>query len=272
MSAAIHTDMNDMLPEAPVSRLEARVAAANAAGRPALVPFLTAGFPTLDRFWEEMDGLDRGGADIIEIGVPFSDPVADGPVVEAASLRALENGVTLRWILDGLKARAGRYDAELVLMGYYNPFLQYGLENLAADAAAAGVAGFIVPDLPLEEDAEMRALLAARGIDLIALVGPNTTEERMAEYAAVASGYVYVVSVLGITGVREGLPPEVPQTLARARRAFRLPLALGFGIREPKQLEGFSDRPDAVVFGSALLRHIDAGNSAESFLAAWKRE
>ncbi len=270
MSAAIHTDMNDMLPDAPVSRLEARVAAANAAGRPALVPFLTAGFPTLDRFWEEMDGLDRGGADVIEIGVPFSDPVADGPVVEAASLRALENGVTLRWILDGLKARAGRYDAELVLMGYYNPFLQYGLENLAVDAAAAGVAGFIVPDLPLEEDGEMRALLAARGIDLIALVGPNTSEERMAEYAAVASGYVYVVSVLGITGVREGLPPEVPQTLARARKAFRLPLALGFGIKEPKQLEGFPDRPDAVVFGSALLRHIDAGNSAESFLAAWK--
>lgn len=254
--------------------LEQRIRAANDAQRTALVPFLTAGFPTLERFWTELEALDEAGADVIEIGVPFSDPVADGPVVAAASQRALDNGVTLAWILDGLRSRYGAgtgrtLRAGLVLMGYLNPFLQYGLERLAADASACGVGGFIVPDLPLDEDASFRVALAPYGMDLIALVGPNTSEERMRQYAAVASGYVYVVSVMGTTGVRSGLPPEVAATLARARKVFALPLALGFGISEPAQLQGLETVPDAVVFGSALLRHLDAGNGAGSFMAGW---
>lgn len=182
--------------------LEQKIRDAHTAGRTALIPFVTAGFPTLDTFWGIIEELDANGADVIEIGVPFSDPVADGPVVEDASRRALEQGVSLNWIMDGLKQRAGNFKAGIVLMGYLNPFLQYGLERFAADAAQAGVSGCIVPDLPLDESAPVRTTLKAHGIDLIALVGQNTSEERMREYAAVSEGYVYVVSVLGTTGAR----------------------------------------------------------------------
>ena len=170
--------------------LEQKIRDAHTAGRTALIPFVTAGFPTLDTFWGIIEELDANGADVIEIGVPFSDPVADGPVVEDASRRALEQGVSLNWIMDGLKQRAGNFKAGIVLMGYLNPFLQYGLERFAADAAQAGVSGCIVPDLPLDESAPVRTTLKAHGIDLIALVGQNTSEERMREYAAVSEGYV----------------------------------------------------------------------------------
>lgn len=172
--------------------LEQKIRDAHTAGRTALIPFVTAGFPTLDTFWGIIEELDANGADVIEIGVPFSDPVADGPVVEDASRRALEQGVSLNWIMDGLKQRAGNFKAGIVLMGYLNPFLQYGLERFAADATQAGVSGCIVPDLPLDESAPVRTTLKAHGIDLIALVGQNTSEERMREYAAVSEGYVYV--------------------------------------------------------------------------------
>lgn len=253
--------------------LEAKIRAANAAGRPALVPFLTAHFPNREAFWTAFDELD-GGADIIEIGVPFSDPVADGPVVEDASRRVLAAGFHLGDLLAELaerrKRRAG--SAGLVLMGYLNPFLSYGLERLAEDAAAAGVSGCIIPDLPHEEAGPARAALGARGLALIPLVGPNTGEERMALCADGAEGYVYVVSVMGVTGERAALAPRVAATVARARRAARLPLALGFGLSRPEQLAELPPeaRPDAVVFGSALLRHLDAGGSAAEFLRRWR--
>ena len=252
--------------------LEQKIRDANAAGRPALVPFLTAGFPDQATFWPTLMELDENGADIIEIGVPFSDPVADGPVVEEASRRALSDGVSLRGILEELIERKGLIQAGVVLMGYLNPFLQYGYENLARDAARGGVHGFIVPDLPYEEAGPLREALKKEGIALIPLVGPNTSEERMALYGSVGEGYVYVVSVMGITGERSDLAPQVAVTMRRARSVFKLPLALGFGLREPAQLEELSPeaRPDAVVFGSALLKHIDAGNSAAEFLARWK--
>lgn len=255
--------------------LEQKIRAARSMGREALIPFVTAGFPSRSRFWNVLEELDGNGADIIEIGVPFSDPMADGPVVEAASVRALAEGVALEPILDGLRARkaSGKtFQAGLVLMGYVNPFLQYGVERFAAAAAAGGVSGCIIPDLPLEESGEFREALTRHGIALIPLVGSNTPLERMQEYATVSQGYVYVVSVLGVTGVREGLPPEISQTLHRARQAFRLPLALGFGLREPAQLAGVpaEDKPDAVIFGSALLRHLDSGASAKSFLQLWQ--
>lgn len=251
--------------------LEQTIRNAQAEGRTALIPFITAGFPTPERFRNAVEELDAHGADLIEIGIPFSDPVADGPVVEDASRRALAQGVTLRGILEELRAlpllRAG-----LALMGYLNPLLQYGVENFANDAAKAGVTGCIIPDVPLEESAELRETLRAHGIALIPLVGQNTTEERMREYAAVAEGFVYVVSVLGTTGVRDGLPPQVLDTLRRARAAFPLPLALGFGLSRPEQLAAVPAglRPDAVVFGSALLRHIDAGKPAGDFIDAWR--
>lgn len=252
--------------------LEDKIRKANAAGRPALIPFLTAGFPDGATFWPTVMELDENGADVIEIGVPFSDPVADGPVVEEASRRALSDGVSLRGILTELAGRKGLVKAGIVLMGYLNPFLQYGYEKLAHDAARGGVHGFIVPDLPYEEAGPLRRALKKEGIALIPLVGPNTSAERMALYAGEGEGYVYVVSVMGITGERADVAPQVADTMRRARSVFGLPLALGFGLREPGQIKELPQdaRPDAVVFGSALLKHLDEGHSAEEFMARWK--
>ena len=272
--------------------IERRLARAKAEKRPALIPFVTAGFPTEPAFWEAVEDLDAHGADIIEIGVPFSDPVADGPVVEAAGVRALEQGMTLRAILKGLNARKKLLNAAVVLMGYANPFLRYAysvtpdtrfkpraafaaaLDRLATDCASAGAHGFIIPDLPLDEAGAWSAAFEARGLRLIPLVGQNTSEERMKEYARRGKGYVYVVSVLGTTGVREGMPPELEATLKRARACFSLPLALGFGLKSPDQLAAFKGKdhaPDAVIFGSALLKHIEAGNRASEFLRPWQQ-
>ncbi|MBO4369282.1 MAG: tryptophan synthase subunit alpha [Desulfovibrio sp.] len=251
--------------------LEEKIRAAKKNGKPALVPFLTAGYPDLSSFWPTMVDLDENGASIIEIGVPFSDPVADGPVVEAASKQALRDGVTLAAVLRGLAERKGLFKAGIVLMGYYNPFLQYGLDRVAKEAREGGVHGIIVPDLPLEESDNMRSALKNEGIALITLVGPNTSAKRMQEYAAVSEGYIYVVSVMGVTGARKELPKELTETLLRARDSFHLPLALGFGLQAPSQLQGLPEKamPDAVIFGSALLRFLADGGNAADFLARW---
>lgn len=252
-------------------QLEQKIRDAKAQGRMAVIPFLTAGFPTAECFWQHLEETDRAGADIIEIGIPFSDPVADGPVVEEASRRALEGGVSLADVLVGLQTRKVRLGAGLVLMGYFNPFYQYGLQKLAKDAREAGVAGVIIPDLPLEESEEARRELDKEGIALIYLVGPNTSKERMELYSLHSKGYAYVVSVMGTTGERKNLAPAVAETMRRARSAFRVPLALGFGLSKPEQLKDLPEdaRPDAAVMGSALLRHIDAGGHAGDFLRPW---
>ncbi len=252
------------------STLQQRVEQANKAGRIARIPFITAGFPTKAQFVDILRELDAHGADVIEVGVPFSDPVADGPMVEAASRIALEQGVTLPWILEQLAGLTPRLKAGVVLMGYYNPFLQYGLERLAADVAKAGVEGFIVPDLPLGEDAPMRAALHAHSLDLIPLVGLNTSEERMREYAATASGYVYVVSVMGTTGGTNSMNTAVEDALERVSRVFTVPVALGFGIQNPQQLASLRVKPQAAVFGSALLRHLEAGGTVAAFMKPWE--
>jgi tryptophan synthase alpha chain len=252
------------------SKLTQRIREAQAAGRKALIPYLPAGFPGLEEFWTAVADLDRAGADIIEIGVPFSDPVADGPTVEQAALESLERGVTLKWILEELEKRAGQFHAGIVLMGYLNPFLQYGMEAFAQDAARAGVNGVIIPDLPHEEAADIRATLAARGLDLIPLVGLNTSPARLALYADGATGFAYFVSVLGVTGERATLPQAVGAKLAEAKNTFAIPLALGFGIKTPDQLAALGEGPDAVVFGSALITHLRAGGTPAQFLAAWR--
>ena len=251
--------------------LQQRIEKAGHQGRIALIPFITSGFPELESFSRILRELDESGADIIEIGVPFSDPVADGPVVEETSRKALASGVSLAWTLRQLAELRPRLTAGLVLMGYYNPFLQYGLERLAKDASGAGVQGLIVPDLPLDEDGPLRAALARHHLDLIALVGPNTEDERMRAYAAAASGYVYAVSVMGTTGVRSELPMEAAQTVRRAREIFGLPVALGFGIHKPEQIWTMPVPPHAVVFGSALLRRLAAGGSAREFMEPWMK-
>lgn len=253
-----------------MSRLTKRIEQATAEGRKALIPYLPAGYPEAGAFWKAMAELDAGGADVIEIGVPFSDPVADGPVVEEASLRCLDAGMDLAWIFRELKKRRASFSAEFVLMGYLNPFLQYGLERLMTDAAAAGVAGFIVPDLPLEEADAFQDAARAKGLDLIFLVGLNTSTERLAAYAKRAMGFVYVVSVLGITGARDTLPDEVREKLAEAKDIIDVPLALGFGLKSPEQIGPLSPYMDAAVFGSALIKHIKDGGAAAEFMARWR--
>jgi tryptophan synthase alpha chain len=247
------------------SVLEQRIRAANEQDRKAVIPYLPCGWPDRERFWAEIEAMDAVGADVIEIGVPFSDPVADGPVIEEAVNVCLASGVTLAEIIEGLAARKGRLSAGLVLMGYVNPFMQYGWQRLARDAAKAGVNGLIVPDLPYEEADEVREILCAEGLDLIPLVGLNTSAERMALYAANASGFAYFVSVLGTTGARESLPGEVREGLALARRSFSVPVALGFGIRTPEQARAAGEA-DAVVVGSALVTHVGQGGGAAEFL------
>lgn len=238
-------------------------------GRKAVMPYLPAGYPSKDAFWKHIQDLDASGADIIEIGVPFSDPVADGPVVEQAALCCLEQGVTLGWILEELGLRRSAIQAGIVLMGYMNPFLQYGIPRLARDAAQAGVNGLIIADLPLEESDEIRDILQEHGMALIPLVGLNSSMERLKMHAENAKGFVYFVSVMGTTGVRDALPEELREALTQARQTFSIPLALGFGLHSPTQLQGVESAVDGVVMGSALIRHLDATGKVGDFLTPW---
>ncbi|MFP4168810.1 MAG: tryptophan synthase subunit alpha [Desulfonatronovibrionaceae bacterium] len=242
---------------------------ANQKKRPALIPFLPAGYPQKSRFWDLIHELDSGGADIIEIGVPFSDPVADGPVVEEASIACLEQGIDLEWILQGLTEQAEYLSAPVVLMGYSNPFYQYGLKGLAQDAAQAGVSGFIVPDLPLEELPAFEGLQSSAETTIIPLIGLNTTAGRMKAYAELDPAFVYTVSVMGTTGTKAGASSRLKSQLALAREIFDCPLALGFGIENKDQIRDLGVEVQAVVFGSALIRHIRQGKSVKEFMRAW---
>ncbi|NJB68269.1 tryptophan synthase alpha chain [Desulfobaculum xiamenense] len=251
------------------SKLTQSIRQARAEGRTALIPYIPAGFPGLQEFWNVLAELDAAGADVIEIGVPFSDPVADGPTVEQASLECIERGVTLSWILTELEGRRAGIRAAIVLMGYVNPFFRYGYERLAKDAARAGVDGFIVPDLPFEESGDLRAALADTGIALVPLVGLNTPAERMKLYTKGFGGFCYVVSVMGVTGERVDISGDVARTIAEARACFDIPVALGFGLKTPDQLAAMAEKPDAAVFGSSLITHLRGGGSAGEFMKVW---
>lgn len=252
-----------------MSKLTEKIRTKNESGRVGLIPFLPAGYPDKESFFTHIEELDNSGADVIEIGMPFSDPVADGPTVERASLHCLELGVNLAWILGELKQRS--LEAGLVLMGYLNPVYQYGYDRFAADAAEAGISGVIIADLSMEESGPLKEALAAKGVSLIPLVGLNTPRERMEKYAEGAEGFAYFVSVLGTTGARAALPGEVREKLKQAKEVFDIPLALGFGLKHPDQLAGMEGLMDAAVFGSALIDHIDAGGSCAEFMAPWTK-
>ena len=248
-----------------MSRITERIRSINANGKKAVIPYIPAGFPNKETFWKLLEEMDAQGVAAIEIGIPFSDPVADGSVVEAAALQCLADGVTLAWTLDALKAHRGKIQAPLLFMGYYNSFLHYGLEKFAQEAADAGLAGMIIPDLPFEESEGARKILNDAGIDLIPLVGINTPMERLKRYAEVEQGFVYFVSVLGTTGVRDGFAEELKECLQLARSCFSIPLALGFGIKTPSQIDSFGDLIDAGVIGSSLLQHIEKQGEVVSF-------
>jgi tryptophan synthase alpha chain len=240
-------------------RIAERFAALEAEGRAGLVVFVTAGDPDAATSAAILAGLPAAGADFVELGMPFSDPMADGPSIQAASQRALRGGQTLARTL--AMARAFRADdgaTPLVLMGYYNPIYIYGTDRFVADAAAAGVDGLIVVDLPPEEDEELRTAGARAGLALIRLASPTSDDSRLATLAHDASGFLYYASVTGITGTKSAAAESIGQAVARIRRASRLPVAVGFGIKTPAQAEEVARLADAVVVGSAVVERIAA--------------
>jgi tryptophan synthase alpha chain len=230
------------------------VAELRAAGRRALVVYVTAGHPDVDRSLELLRGLDEAGADVIEIGVPFSDPIADGSVIQASSQRALEQGMTLEKTLD-LVARA-RVRAPVVLFSYLNPLLASRAELLDR-AAESGVHGVLVTDLPVGADPELEAWLGGGPLAFVRLVAPTTPRARMAEIARHGRGFVYLISRLGVTGERGELPSDLPATVATLRQVTSLPICVGFGISRPEQAAAVGRLADGIVIGSAVVRAAD---------------
>lgn len=250
----------------PHERITAAVREANRRGSTALVPYLTAGFPRKEDFIVTLRAI-ASAADVVEVGVPFSDPMADGVTIQRASHAAIAQGVSLRWILKELAA-AGPWDTPLVLMSYLNPLLNHGYQRLATDAVAAGVCGFIVPDLPLEESAALRAALEPAGLALVQLVTPATPPERLAMLCAASRGFVYAVTVTGITGGARELPAEVPAYLDQVRSRTRLPVCAGFGVRRAEQVQRLAPHADGVIVGSALVEQLESGGDPVAFLKA----
>jgi tryptophan synthase alpha chain len=254
----------------PSERISAAIQAAVAKGRPALVGYLTAGFPSLGDFRKDLASV-AAACDVVEIGVPFSDPMADGTTVQRASFKALANGVTLPWILEELAAIKPRHEAPILLMSYLNPLLAFGLGRLPRAAAQAGVAGFIVPDLPFEESAELHRALDSEGLALVQMVTPVTPPERLAMLCRDAKGFVYAVTMTGTTGKSADgkfadVPVEVLEYMDRVKRLSRAPVCAGFGIRSARQVARFAPHVDGVVVGSALVETLERGEDVGAFL------
>jgi tryptophan synthase alpha chain len=240
-----------------VSRIEKRFAALRGEGRAGLVTYLTAGDPDPGTSARLFAGLAAAGADLIEIGMPFSDPMADGPAIQDAGQRALKAGMTLRHTLGMVRALRRDDDATpIVLMGYYNPIYRYGSEAFAADAVAAGVDGVIVVDLPPEEDPELTGPARVAGLDVIRLATPTSDEKRLPSIVSGAGGFIYYVAIAGITGTRSADSAEVAAAVERLRRFTDLPVAVGFGIKNPEQAAAVARAADAAVVGSALVQRL----------------
>ena len=237
-----------------MSRLADTFARLKKDGRAAFVPFITAGDPDMETSFAILEKLPEAGADIIELGMPFSDPMADGPAVQASSVRALKAGATMAKLLEMVKKfRRTDKATPIVLMGYYNPIHAFGSARFVKDVAAAGVDGLIVVDLPIEEDEVLRVPARAQGVDLIRFVTPTTDDARLKRIVAEASGYLYYVSVAGVTGTKAVPEDEVRAAMARVRAATGLPCTVGFGIRSPQQAEAIARIADGVVVGSAIV-------------------
>jgi tryptophan synthase alpha chain len=261
-----------------MGRIGDRFATLAARNEAALIPFLAAGDPDLGTTRALARAAEAGGADLLEIGVPFSDPMADGPTLQRAYERSLAAGTTLRLVLELVQDIRRESSIPIVLFGYYNPFFRYGFERFAADARAAGVDGLLCVDAPPEEAGECKVWTDAQDLDLIFLLSPTSGRQRIATVARVARGFLYVVSVTGVTGARQDLPLAVPELVERVRKATPLPVAVGFGISSPEQAGWVASFADAVVVGSALTdlveRHEDPATLSarvEGFLGGLKQ-
>jgi tryptophan synthase alpha chain len=256
-----------------VSRISTRFKALKDENRAGLVTFLIAGDPDMASFEAVLAGLPAAGADLIEIGMPFSDPMADGPAIQAAGLRALKSGTKLRHILAAIRRfRALDTETPIVLMGYFNPIWRYGAEAFCHEAAAVGADGLIIVDVPPEEAGELTPQAKAAGLDIIRLTAPTTDDERLRIVLGDAGGFLYHVAIAGITGTRSADAEDVRRIVERLRRQTALPIAVGFGIRTPEQAAAIARVADAAVVGTALVetvaRYLDDAGTAQPGLAA----
>ncbi len=256
-----------------MSRITATFESLRRVGRAALMPYLAMGYPHRESALSLVPAIVEAGADLIELGAPFSDPLADGATIQAASQQALANGMTLSLYLEQTATlRARGVTVPFVLMGYYNPIFQMGLQHFALRAAAAGIDGVIVPDLPPEESDPLQSVLRPQGIDSIFLLAPTSEDGRVRLVAERVSGFLYLVSLTGVTGARDWLPPDLESFVARVRPVTDLPLAVGFGISTPDQAARVARMADGVIVGSAFLKAIGASKhpvaAASAFVAS----
>jgi len=251
------------IPAAQPNRIEKCFATLRAAGEMGIVAYITAGDPSIDATLEFVLALEEAGTDVIELGVPFSDPLADGPTIQRASERALKSGASLPKILELVSRIRKASQIPLVLFSYYNPILQMGLETFAAAASGAGVDGVLATDLSPEESVEYRRILAAHHLDTIFLCAPTSTDERLASIAECSSGFLYLVSRTGVTGAKDTLPDDLPALLRRVRNFTKLPIAVGFGISLPGHVTLLGGLADAAVVGSSLVAEIEHAKSPQ---------
>jgi tryptophan synthase alpha chain len=240
-------------------------------GEKALIPYICGGDPGLEETVRLVPALALAGADVVEIGIPFSDPVADGPVIQKAAARALAAGATTAKILGAVTEIRRHTDVPIVLMSYYNPIYSFGVEKFAEAAVDAGVDGVIVPDIPLEESGPLRQAAAASGLAVVPLVAPNSGPERLAAITAAGSGFIYCVSVKGVTGVRQEIDTDITKFISCVRSHTKLPLAVGFGISGPEQAAQMAGYCDAVVVGSALVEIISGKGKSPDLIPAVAR-
>jgi tryptophan synthase alpha chain len=251
----------------PSDKISAAISAAR--DQTAIVAFITAGYPSREKFREHLTQIGNA-ADVVEIGVPFTDPMADGVTIQRSSREAIAQGFTLRWLLQELtemqRPGSEKPRAPLILMSYLNPLLSYGFTALAADAARAGVCGFIIPDLPFDEAGEFRAALAGHGLALIQMVTPVTRPERLAKLCAASQGFVYAVTMTGTTGKNASVPGDVSRYLDTVAATSKLPVCAGFGIRSREQVEQLKGHVAGVIVGSALVEVLESGKDPAAFL------
>jgi tryptophan synthase alpha chain len=250
------------------TRISKRFAGLRVSGELGIVAYITAGDPSLDATLKFVHALDQAGADVIELGIPFSDPLADGPTIQRASERALKAGTTLARVLDLIPRIRRSSEVPLLLFGYYNPVLQMGLEKFAAAASSAGADGVLVTDLTPEESDDYRRILAAHHLDTVFLGAPTSTDERLKKIAACSTGFLYLISRTGVTGEKDALPEDLPALLRRARKVTQLPIAVGFGISQPGHVSLLGGLADAAVIGSALVSEIEKAKTIDSAAVA----
>ena len=250
------------------TRISKRFAELRAVGELGIVAYITAGDPTLDATHKLVLTLAEAGADVIELGVPFSDPLADGPTIQRASERALKSGTTLAGVLELVRRIRQSSQVPLVLFSYFNPILQMGLEKFSSTASRAGADGVLATDLPPEESDDCRRVLHGHHLDTIFLAAPTSSDERLKIISAASSGFLYLISRTGVTGAKDSLPDDLPALLRRARQFTQLPIAVGFGISLPGHVSVLGGLADAAVVGSALVSEIEKASSPDSAAAA----